>query len=107
MLTSFRSLINDNQFYEHEVIVVDDSIQGLLSDQVEYLRGFKNVSVVRSQARSAGGARDIGIRSARGEFISFLDDDDIFAPNRISGLLEFMSSAEGQNIHSQRLDAQL
>jgi glycosyltransferase involved in cell wall biosynthesis len=95
LLTSFRSLINDNQFYEHEVIVVDDSIQGLLPDQVEYLRGFKNVSVVRSQARSASGARDIGIRSARGEFISFLDDDDIFAPNRISGLLEFMSSVEG------------
>ncbi len=61
---------------------------------VEYLvvddeGGFElpAVRVLRSDKRGVGHARNVGLNAARGEFIIFLDDDDVALPNRIATLL--------------------
>ena len=68
---------------DHEVIVVDD---GSADDTAERLAEVDDarLRVVR-HTRSLGlsRARNAGIEAARGEWISFLDDDDLWAPRKL------------------------
>jgi glycosyltransferase involved in cell wall biosynthesis len=69
-----------------EVIVVDDNTDPAEQRGVrEALADFGDNVVVIPNARSKGacGARNTGILRARGEFIAFLDDDDLWMPGKI------------------------
>lgn len=75
-----------------EVIVVDDGSQGSLGGVISGL-GDRRVRLVRQS--SSGGvsvARNRGIREASGEWIAFLDDDDMWAPEKLVRQLEAATS---------------
>ena len=61
-----------------EIVVVDDGGAFDPPPGVHVMRGSK-LGVAR--------ARNLGLEAARGEFIIYLDDDDVALPNRISSLL--------------------
>lgn len=72
-----------------EILVVDDgsaddtfALLTQLADKYKNIRIFKNeVSI------GACASRNIAINNAKGEFVTGLDDDDVFLPNRIESLL--------------------
>ncbi|KYK27617.1 hypothetical protein AYK20_02500 [Thermoplasmatales archaeon SG8-52-1] len=65
-----------------EVIVVDGSSDNKTSEVINY---YKNKIVVVKDKRNIGvsAARNIGIKKSSGNYITFLDDDDIFHPKKI------------------------
>jgi glycosyltransferase involved in cell wall biosynthesis len=67
-----------------ECLVVDDG--GTFDG--ESVSAGRAVRVVQSDARGIGHARNAGLAAARGEFVIFLDDDDVALPNRIRTLVE-------------------
>ena len=77
-----------------EVIVVDDN--GKATDEGEktakIMAGYTNnpkVIYLRHDVNKNGAAaRNTGIRNAAGEYISFLDDDDIYLPQRLELMVE-------------------
>lgn len=80
-----------------EVIVVDDNgceseiskgVAALCArrDNVRYLRNDKNIGAQRS--------RNAGITACFGEFIAFLDDDDIWVPEKIEKQMALFASAD-------------
>lgn len=69
-----------------EVIVVDDGSTDNTSGIVE--RGFPEVQLVRTSNRGASQARNLGTGLARGEFIQFLDADDLLAEGKIQVQIE-------------------
>ncbi len=71
------------QTYEpFEVIVVDD---GSTDDTPIRLAAYKKrVTYIRQKNQGVAGSRNTGIRQARGEFIAFLDGDDLWEPEKLS-----------------------
>lgn len=74
------------QTYQNiEVIVVDDNGEGYSysSEIAKMCESFGRVAYIRNKTNSgAQFSRNIGILSASGEFIAFLDDDDIWVPEK-------------------------
>lgn len=71
-----------------EVVVVDDGSTDGTAERVQAL-GDDRVSVVRhDSAMGVAAARNDGIDHARGEWVAFLDDDDLWAPSKLRRQLE-------------------
>jgi glycosyltransferase involved in cell wall biosynthesis len=71
----------------HEVVVVDD---GSTDDTAKMLATIDDRRLRRVHHEVASGvatARNKGIAEARGEWIAFLDDDDLWAPDKLASQL--------------------
>lgn len=84
-----------NQSYKNiEIIVVDDNICG--SEEQRYIESNisvmdKRIVVVKTEGKVGGGrARNIGVRQSKGEYLAFLDDDDVFLPDKVEKQLKFL-----------------
>lgn len=72
-------------YHDFEIIVVDD---GSTDDTPQVVAEFGNaVHYIRQENRGLAGARNTGIRAARGEFIGLLDADDIWMPEHLASML--------------------
>lgn len=63
-----------------EVIVVDD---GSADDSGVIAQSFPEVRYVRQQNAGVAAARNNAIQIARGEFLAFLDQDDLWTPEKL------------------------
>jgi glycosyltransferase involved in cell wall biosynthesis len=68
-------------FRDFEVIVVDD---GSTDDTARVVTGFgERVCFIRKNNGGTGSARNVGIRAARGEYIAFVDADDLWTKEKL------------------------
>ena len=65
-----------------EVIIVDDESKKPVSYAAKWL------TVIRQQNQGSGGARNTGIDKAKGDYISFIDADDLVSEHYIEKILE-------------------
>lgn len=70
-----------------EVIVVDDGSEDE-TPQVAAAYSGKVTYVRKPHGGGCGGTRNVGIRAARGEWIAFLDADDVWMPNLVEKLVK-------------------
>lgn len=71
-----------------EVIVVDDGS----NDETLHALGIfgDRIKVLRTDSKGPGGARNAGARVAIGEYLAFLDDDDVWKPWALNTVAEVM-----------------
>jgi glycosyltransferase involved in cell wall biosynthesis len=72
-----------------EILIVDD---GSTDNTFEFLTDLankhNNIVIFKNEvSKGACAARNIAIKQANGEFVTGLDDDDMFLPNRIANLV--------------------
>jgi glycosyltransferase involved in cell wall biosynthesis len=65
-----------------EIIIVDD---GSPDNSIEVCQKFTDsrIRIVRQENRGLPGARNTGIRHAKGDYLAFLDADDIWLPTKL------------------------
>jgi glycosyltransferase involved in cell wall biosynthesis len=71
------------QGVEFEVVVVDDGSSDETAERVAELRDRRVRPIRHDVQRHVAVARNAGIAAARGEWIAFLDDDDLWAPTKL------------------------
>ena len=70
-----------------EVIVVDD---GSADDSGVIAQSFPEVRYIRQENQGVAAARNNGLKAARGEFFAFLDQDDLWTPEKLKLQLEHL-----------------
>lgn len=64
-----------------EVVVVDD---GSIDDSSVIAQSFPDVRYIYQANQGVAAARNHGIEAARGEFLAFLDQDDLWTPEKLN-----------------------
>ena len=91
--TTLRSALSQTGV-DHEVVVVDDGSRDETSARLAEL-GDMRLRVVRHDAPTGQArARNDGIAAARGEWIAFLDDDDLWSPEKLALQRDAAESAD-------------
>ena len=72
-----------------EVIVIDD---GSTDDSAEIAQSFPDVHYIHQPNQGVAVARNNGIAAARGEFFAFLDQDDLWTPEKLKLQIAHMQS---------------
>jgi len=84
---AIRSAINQT-LNPHEIILIDD---GSSDDTASYVKStYPNIQVVTQENKGLAGARNTGIHRSTGTWIAFLDDDDIWFPEKLKTQMEFI-----------------
>lgn len=87
-----------------EVVVVDDASTAETAELCRSLKGIVYVRAERNQGLA--GARNIGILASSGNYLSFLDDDDVRLPGSIDAQVTALeSSPDAGMIYGQALIA--
>lgn len=66
-----------------EVIVVNDGSSDNTREALRPLAEAGRIVYIEQQNRGQAAARNRGLQAARGEFVAFLDDDDLWPPDRL------------------------
>jgi glycosyltransferase involved in cell wall biosynthesis len=83
---------------DFEVVVVDDGSTDDTQDVVARAFGkVDQVRYVRQANAERGAARNRGIREARGQYVVFLDSDDLMRPDHLSTLREIITERPSAN----------
>jgi GT2 family glycosyltransferase/radical SAM superfamily enzyme YgiQ (UPF0313 family)/SAM-dependent methyltransferase len=95
-----------NQTYKHyEIIVVNDC--GLdVGSIVDWLNRHKNITYVKHAGnRGLAAARNTGIKLARGKYLAYLDDDDLFYPHHLETLVTVLETSDYRIAYTDALRA--
>lgn len=89
ILSALLSVTNQ-EYRPHEIIVIDDHSEDKSIDLI--MASGINVKLIHACATGASNARNEGINSATGEWLAFLDADDIWYPNHLSRARQFINT---------------
>ena len=91
--SAIKSVLNQS-YDDFELIVVDDASR---DDSVKVVKSFDDSrlrTVVHSENKGGSAARNSGIDAAKGEWVAFLDSDDIWMENKLERSIEELDSVE-------------
>ncbi len=93
IVESIDSIINQDIGFENiQLILVDDGTpdrSGAICD--EYAQKYENIVVIHKENGGVSSARNAGLDVIEGQFVNFVDPDDILTPNTFTSVYSFFS----------------
>jgi glycosyltransferase involved in cell wall biosynthesis len=86
----------EQTFKEYEIIVIND---GSTDKTIQVLEQYlPYIKLVNQENKGPGAARNAGIYSAMGDFLVFLDADDLILPRKLEAQIEYLEKFPGIDI---------
>jgi glycosyltransferase involved in cell wall biosynthesis len=86
----------------HEIIAIDD---GSTDASPEILRSYGDrLQVIRQANQGVAAARNAGLARATGEFITFIDQDDLWPPQRTQALVDALRARPEARLAAGRVE---
>lgn len=84
-------------FTDFEIIIVDDESP---DSSIEKIRQYSDprIKIVSQRNRGLAGARNTGIRHAKGQYIALLDADDLWRPEKLKRHVDHLDANPGLGI---------
>ena len=86
---SIQSVLNQTYYYI-EIIIIDDCSHDNTNKEVKKIKDKRIRYIKLRKNKGANYCRNLGIKKATGEYISFLDSDDIFHKNKLERQIKNM-----------------
>ncbi|MEL6861245.1 MAG: glycosyltransferase family 2 protein [Pseudomonadota bacterium] len=82
----------DQTFSNFELLIIDDAGS---DNSIELCQGFDDprIRIISQVNRGLAGARNTGIRNAKGQFIALLDSDDLWEPQKLEKHVQHLRRA--------------
>jgi glycosyltransferase involved in cell wall biosynthesis len=85
-----------------EVLIVDDGSPDRSIEICEQQFNDPRIKIIRQENRGLAGARNTGIRHAQGEYLAFLDSDDLWEPEKLAHHVQHLDAAAKVGISFSR-----
>ncbi|MBO4972969.1 MAG: glycosyltransferase family 2 protein [Clostridia bacterium] len=82
---------------DFEIVVVDDGSTDSLGDAIAEYEGEPSLRVIHQENGGVSAARNTGIKNAKGDYICFLDADDLYFENHLSVLSSMIDRYPAQS----------
>ncbi|OWY69391.1 glucosyl transferase [cyanobacterium TDX16] len=91
----------DQTYKNLEILIIDDESPDRC---VAICQQFTDprIQIIRQRNRGLAGARNTGIRHARGEYIAFLDGDDLWLPSKLEKHVEHLNNSPDVGVSFSR-----
>ncbi len=91
ILKTINSILNQSYSQFEIIIIYDDENLSDLNYLDKLFKSEKKIRIIKnSQNIGAGFSRNKGIENAKGDFIAFIDADDIWKKNKLENQINFM-----------------
>ncbi len=101
-----ESLINQTFKEDYEILVIDDcSTDGsfeIVKSFVKKSNGLIRLIKRKWNSGTAAIPRNMGIRLARGKYVAFIDNDDMFTPNALKDMYEAAEKTQADIVHAEK-----
>ena len=98
---TINSILNQSYNHYEIIIVYDDENLSELSYLEGLFKSYKKIRILKnSQTVGAGFSRNRGVENAKGEFIAFIDADDIWKKLKLESQINFMKQENLKITHT-------
>lgn len=101
LLAATLATVRAQTLKDFEVVVVDD---GSSDGTREYLRTIDRVRVIEQDHRGPGAARNAGVAHAHGDYVAFLDSDDLWWPWTLSTFAKVIAESRPATVAGRYID---
>lgn len=107
LLINALESLNLQTFKDFDVIIVDDASNEAVKEALDITKYPYTIKIIRNETTLGGAiSRNLGIDYSDSDFVCFLDDDDVYLPNKLESLMgvfhynDKVNVAFGKTIHS-------
>lgn len=82
-----------------EIIIVDDGSTDNLVQMVKPV--WNQIKLIHQENMGQGAARNAGVRVARGDWVAFLDSDDLWDPRKLEVQMNYLEQTDYEWVHNR------
>ena len=91
----------EQTYQDFELLIIDDESP---DRSIEICQAFTDsrIKIIQQKNRGLSGARNTGIRHAQGEYLAFIDGDDLWLPEKLEKHLKHLEKSPGVGVSFSR-----